>query len=152
MQFGHTVYRGYIDLVTGELVATHTMLQLNTADMNNDPRWPGWQNSGIRAIIGSGKNIRLETINNIGAVVSANNFARSPSDAAGYDVTCFLIAQNQLSQDEWKALALDVQIVVWYETPLRYSLPPQTIRTLKGVNNIFTVEDNTTLTATYWTH
>lgn len=41
------------------------------------------------------------------------------------------------NQTEWKALALDVQVVLPLATPITYHLTPQEITTLLGQNNIW---------------
>ena len=137
-----TVYGGTLDVVNKELTVTHILWENNTANMNNSETYPGWQNSGIRALIGAGKNkIFTDQILNIGTAFSANTTYSSN------DVLFFSQINYNKTQTEWKALALDVQIIVELATPITYSLTDdQFITLLQGSNNLWSECGDLTLT------
>jgi hypothetical protein len=68
-----TVYGGTLDVTKGTLTVDRAMLTLNTANMNNSEAYPGWTNSGVRALVGAGINkaVYNATIN-VGTVYSIN--------------------------------------------------------------------------------
>ena len=137
-----TVYGGTLDVVNKELTVTHVLWENNTANMDNSETYPGWKNSGIRALIGEGKNkIFSDQILNIGTAFSANTTYTSN------DVIFFSQINYNKTQTEWKALALDVQILIELATPITYSLTDDQFITLfQGFNNLWSKCGDLTLT------
>lgn len=150
VDLGRTCYAGTLDLISGTLTLTHTVLTLNTANMDNDPQWPGWTNSGARDILGSGIGARYNNqMMNIGNTFVINTQGTSPSTPASYDVVWLRPEVYNKTQDEWNALAIDVQILMKYKNPRVYQLTPHPIKTLRGTT-IVTTTPGTTIESTTW--
>ena len=144
IDLGQTVYGGTLNVLTGVLTVTHGMLVKNTSTMDTtNDSYPGWFNSGIKALVGSGKNTTLNCLLNIGTRIGVNT--NNVNDSV------FLTkAIYGKTKAEWIALAMDVQIVVELATPFEIQLTPQQIRTLYGSNTIFADTGDTSLE--YWAH
>lgn len=154
VDFPTTVYGGYVDLVSGELVAE--WVQIPSVARNFDSR------SGDVAIF----RMIVDDDANVYTDVKSNMFSRSiTGNVVGAMVfygymghgIWVKVPSNEITEGTKEACQvwLDSHGTVFIgklTTPIRYALSLQTIRTLKGVNNIYTTELNTTLTATYWTH
>lgn len=142
-----TVYGGYVDLVTGEVWANRAEIVKNTADMNNSEDYPGWKNSGIESIVGAGFNRLVDgCMTNISPL---SNLSIGANTAFNGDVLYLAYSYFHKTQSEWKALALDVQIVVPYPSPvLITTLTPQQITALIGNNTMWSDADGS-MTATY---
>ena len=130
------IYGCKINPITGEVWGTHVLWTKNTASMNNTADYPGWTNAGIRDIVGIGKNELVHTVLNIGDVLAVNT--NNVNDIVYLPKTTY-----SLTQDEWIALAIDVQVALPLETPvLLATLTPQEIETLLGVNTIWSDADS----------
>lgn len=138
---GQTVYGGTLDVTSGELVVDMAMLTLNTANMdNNNNNYPGWRNSGARAFMGANINVSYNNqILNVG-----KSFAVNTTD--NYDNLYLPKTQYNKTQDEWKALAMDVQVVVPLATPITITLTPTEIKSLLGDNNLWADTGDSTVT------
>ena len=130
IQLGQTVYGADINWDTGVMTVTHVLLVNNTADMDNSEDWPGWRTSGIRQYIGGGINrVFTGQTMNVGTVYGANT--------TGNDDTLILPKDTyNLSQTEWKALSMDVQILIPLATPTTIQLTPEQLEMLKGYNRV----------------
>ena len=131
-----------VDLTTGEVWGTHALWTKNTASMDNADNVPGWRNSGIRELIGAGQNKEFgNQVMNVGAYWSANTNSTN-------DILFLRSARyNDMSQSDWQALAIDVQIAVELTTPvLLATLTPQQISALVGVNTVWSDADGIELT------
>lgn len=131
VQLGETVYGGKLDVLSGVLTVTHGMLVKNTSTMDttNDD-YPGWFNSGVKALVGSGKNTTLNCLLNIGTRVGVNT--NNINDSVFLTKAIYGKTKN-----EWIALAMDVQIVVELATPYEIQLTPHEVKSILGTNNIF---------------
>lgn len=139
IDLGQTVYGGTLNVLTGVLTVTHGMLVKNTSTMDTtNDSYPGWFNSGIKALVGSGKNTTLNCLLNIGTRIGVNT--NNVNDSV------FLTkAIYGKTKAEWIALAMDVQIVVELATPYEIQLTPHQIRSLYGSNTIFADTGNVAL-------
>lgn len=124
-----TVYGGLLDVKAGTLSVTHGFLSLNTADMDNGEDYPGWKNSGIRAIAGTGINKSIVVISNIGTTAGVNTLG-------DLDILWLNPARYHHTQSEWIQLALTVQFVIPLANPVTYQLTPQQLATLSGYNAV----------------
>lgn len=127
------IYRGSEDVVNGSVESAKVLLTLNTATMDNtNQNYAGWRSSGIRALLGAGINRSFTNqILNIGDTFGVNT-------EDNYDILFLAKSVYGLTQDEWKALAIDVQIVVELPTPTteQVTVSNLPIRTLSGYNHI----------------
>ena len=129
--FTNTVYGGTLDAVQGVLTVEYVLWTKNTASMNNSQNYPGWTNAGVRDFLGTevDKNFYNQIIN-IGKTFGVNT-------KATYDILFLPKTSYQLTQDEWIALAIDVQIAIPLATPIEIQLDPITVQTLIGDNTIW---------------
>lgn len=148
IQLPDTFYKGYIDLISGELVQTHMYYERAIADMNNAEKWPGWRSTGLAEYTQtSGEDIIIGEKTNISSA-----FCLNAMSSTGH--LYFLPEQiNSLTQSELKANYGDivVQFIVPLGTPIHHFLNPITIKTLKGINNIWS-NSNGPMEIKYWTH
>lgn len=135
-----TVYGGTLDVTTGVLTVTHGYLSKNTADMNNSANYPGWTNSGVKALIGEGKNARISgAVMNVGNILFANT-------VGALDVLFLPKTNYGKTQSEWQALAMDVQMVIPLATPITIQLTATEIEMLEGDDTLWADTGDITLT------
>lgn len=138
-----TIYGGTVDVVTGKAESKYAKLVLNTANMNNAEQYPGWRDlTELSPIIGKGINRTVEAICNVGG-----NQVGVNTTASTYDILYLPVAVYGKTQSEWKALAMDIEILLHYATPITITFTPQQLKTLKGTNNVWS--DGGDVTVTY---
>lgn len=143
--YTNSVYGGTLDAVTGVLTVTHSAITKNTANMDNSESYPGWKDSGIANLVGTGIN---DTIRNcITNVSPIANYSVGVNTNA-FDIVFMNMDYFHLTQTEWIALAIDVQIVVPLATPQEIQLTPQQITALVGNNTLWSDADHG-MTAVY---
>ncbi len=129
----NTVYQGEYDAITGTLTITHVLLTKNTATMDNDDETkPGWKDSGIKALIGSGKNTTISATMNIGNAYSVNTIGDN-------DILYLDIENYSTLQSVFIEKAIDVQIVVELATPtvVQLNVVDYESSLEDGINTIF---------------
>ena len=140
VQLGQTVYGGTVDLCSGVGALTAGYLQKNTADMNNTENYPGWKSSGVLEMVGAGKNGRLyNVILNCGTAVNANT-------TSSQDTLYLPKSVYNMTQSEWKALALDCQFVIPLANPITFQLSPTQIAMLERYNTLWADEGDISVT------
>lgn len=140
-----TVYGGTLDVTNGVLTVDKVLWTKNTSTMDNDPNYPGWKNAGIAELIGSGLDvIKTNQLMNIGTVYGANTTIH-PTTGNQVDTLYLPVSTYNKTQNEWKALAMDIQIAAELATPQTYQLTPQEVKTVLGQNNIFADCGNVTV-------
>ena len=140
--FGQTIYGGTRDLTTDKASVTYALLELAVADMNNSDNYPGWKNSGIKALIGADKGSISVFYVSVGNALGVNT--------NGSNDICFLpkASYGNMTQTEWKTNYPDlvIQIAVPLDTPTELTgLTPHEIDTLYGDNNIYADTGTTTV-------
>ena len=140
--FTNTVYGGTVNFTTGTLTITKALITKNSANMNNSEDYPGWTNSGIRAIEGAGKSTGVSRKMNVGNQYAINTLG------ASNDIIYLPVSVYNKRQTEWKALAIDIQMIANYATPIEIQLPPQTLVMLMDKNIISSAEADS-LSVTY---
>lgn len=173
--FPQTIYGGYVDLVKGEIVETYEKKVLDGSE-----NWylNVWSNNGIcfsnrevsyqSRIIPFKSSTADEIKNNMFKSVSSTYFLREDGICSiiGGDFlpafTYLLLYNSAWGQtvDEYKAVLKNlydngtpVEIVAPLKTAYqqRYSFTPSQIKTLRGLNNVFS-DANGSVELTYWTH
>ena len=146
-----TVYGGTLDVTTGTLTADKVMITKNTSTMDNSEDFPGWNNSGVKQIIGAGVNDRIiGAFSNISPRYASGGSGGIHANTLGSNDLVYLTKTHfGKSQSEWIAMAIDVQMIIPYATPIVYHLSPVEIRTLVGQNTIWA--DTGDVTAKYAT-
>lgn len=141
--FPSPVYGGTLDVVSGVLTVTHELWTKHTATMDYSVNYPGWKEAGIKSLVGAGLNetFRDQKLN-VGSLFTVNT--------TGINDVLFLPKEYGygLSQEEWIALAIDVQIAVPLATPQEITLTPEQITAIKGNNTIWS-DANGEMTAVY---
>lgn len=130
--FTNTIYGGTAFPLEGRALVEYVLWTKNTASMNNAQNYPGWMNAGIRNLLGAevDRNFYNQIIN-IGKVFGVNTKFTN-------DILFLPKTSYQLTQDEWIALALDVQFAIPLATPIEIPIDPITVQTLIGDNTIWT--------------
>ena len=130
VQFGQTVYGGEYDAISGKATITHVLYEKAVADMNNYDDFPGWINSGARAIL------EVEGVYTVNGNVG-NTFG---TNFIGNNDVLFLprASYGGLTQTQWKANYPDlvIQFVMPLETPIEIDVSELSVDTIVGVNNI----------------
>ena len=129
--FGQTVYGGVYDANRGKVRITHVLFEKAVADMNNWDDFPGWINSGARAIL---ETEGVYTVNgNVGNTFGTNFI--------GNNDVLFLpkASYGGLTQTQWMANYPDlvIQFVMPLGTPIEIDVSELSVETLMGINNIF---------------
>ena len=140
IQLGQNVYGGTLDVTAGTLTVTHIIFNRNSSTMNNSNAYPGWNDAGLKALGYTGSRSAVSALLNIGTELSYN------CDGSN-DILFFGTGTYHKTQEEWKALALDIQIVIPLVTPIEITLTPTQIDTLLGMNNIWS--DTGSVSVTY---
>ena len=143
IQLGDTYYGATLDVVSGELTVTHTILTKNTANLGGSSEYPWWTNSGVKAIVGSGINKKLTGVmTNFGYENSIGANTMSSND------TLFLYgSETAYTLEEWKALALECQFIIPLAPPQTIQLTPTAVKSLLGTNNLWADSGDITVKA-----
>lgn len=155
-----TVYGGYVDLVSGELVVTHKY-----ASLNDPTKWSAFSGYETTIFVYNDsffdrKIFDTTTMGFICSFVSTNNTANYWGRWASKKSDTFWIRNNDsvdsdlwISLEEIKQNASDGNIFICYElaTPIHYQLTPQQLSTLKGTNNVYS-DTNGQTEIKYWKH
>lgn len=142
-----TIYGGYVDLISGELVVTQTIIK---------DKWGNWEQSGaldnhVRkthdfqyTVIGG--NASQYCLSN----VTSNYVWSNSQDTAHYYVSstgrlAYMILPTDFDENT------DVEVVGTLVEPITYQLTPQQLITLRGINNIWS-SANGEVEIKYWKH
>lgn len=147
--FPQTIYGGYVDLVNGEVVEEWAIDTYTDSDA-----WLATMISGQPAFQVSRKQIQT------GATFVSNLIKRvsslsSGADNSGYAGGTYLNVKMTSAEtiDEFKTLLATNSLQIAYKlaTPITHQLTPQTIKTLKGINNIWS-DANGNIEVKFWKH
>ena len=162
--YTNTIYGGYIDLINGEIVVTYGYFNLSD---NNTFHWMYGGGNGTIWFgnIANNNIFKPVTSNSIQANLYCNNYTvraynsfshNSANDLSiGWDIVGAPRIRNNaydgsLAQ-EFIASLKDTYVVIELKNPIHYLLTPQTLKTLKGTNNIWS-SANGPVSIKYWTH
>ena len=141
-----TLYGGYVDLITGELVTTHFLWERAVADMNNSENYPGWKNcSDFNKIINYDIDTAGGIINNL--IGNIGNELRYNTHGSGPTYPTVWLPRNifgsEMTQTKWMTDYLDliIQFVLPLATPITHQLTTTQLSTLIGHNNIWSDAD-----------
>lgn len=137
IDLGETRYGGSINVLTGEMTVTKVFWTKNTSTMNNGEDYAGWNNAGIRDIIGTGfANAIFGGFSNISGTVSVNPHNYFMVNTLGNNDVLYLpkVVWNNKTQTQWIADAIDIQIIIPLATPFTVQLTPAQLSTLIGQN------------------
>ena len=170
--FPQTIYGGYVDLVKGEVVETYGKIEL-TGD--EDLRLNPWNGNGfywqVRETSYDTAKIPFMTGQSYGNILPYYNHGYYPKTDGSFGIVgagtipnyTYLTLYNSnwgTTVEEYKSALKELYdngtpltIVAPLKTAYiqHYPLTPQTVKTLKGINNIFS-DANGDVDVTYWTH
>lgn len=142
-----TVYGGYVDLISGELVAEYEYMT------------DTWGNWGTLSDCGDGTELRYKRFTNTivgntaGQGVSYCNVAKYSFNNANGEIHFYNVASSNNCRiylpsrtDE----SLQIQVVGKLAEPIRYQLTPQQLTALRGANAIYS-NANEQIDIKYWT-
>ena len=150
--YNNTIYGGYVDLIKGELVKTHELINLKAAGKYSGDDYAFWYTSGIQTL----------DITNDGVLCNKCQLNINTSGKETYNSFTWynngIIRWTEIDTMEMTTkdynIYLDTNpLIATYKlkTPIIYQLTPQTLKTLKGVNNIWS-DANGPIEVQYWTH
>lgn len=127
-----TVYSGIFDPMTGKLTIDRVLITKRCLDMDNAEVQPGWRNSGIREIVGTGISQVFENQTlNVGTSYAV--------DTTGDNDLLYLDYNHyNMRQSDWKNTEITVQICVMLAEPIEYMFESY-IPTVQLGDNTFTV-------------
>lgn len=157
--FPQTIYGGYVDLVNGELVVTHACipdigeLEWTVLNSSNPSVYRTIQATGHKAVNG---------INYMCSAYAAVNSSRAMADMGDKTIKgntsqtygdYLYIKDTDYVNDAaaFTASISGVKLVYELETPIVYPLTAQTIKSLKGVNNVWSNTNGET-SVRFWKH
>lgn len=131
----NTIYGGYIDLVTGEIVKTH---QRRTYDGSSDESW---------ALGGTGDFVCIQRdvkITERGLIPMCNKFVMGNTYTSSYPIRPQGNKEFASTVAEWRTWLASNPIDVVYElaTPIHYQLSPTALQTLINTNNFWSNADS----------
>lgn len=157
-----TVYGGYIDLINGELVQTHYVITIDKESNITQERTSHGVKTEIYHLPYTGANKNAISTNGYGIrerssaswnYPTASKLYLYPDDA---NVTSVIIGipDINMTQAEWVDwLSMHGPIQVYYELaePIHYPIDPQTLKSLRGTNNLWSTA-NGNIELSYWKH
>ena len=147
-----TIYGGYMDLVNKELVQEYDICDLSTIDWIKDTNRTSIYYGYINGREQKSDIIMCDTypVNNIYISSSIDGYISGSNDYG--DNNIYIKDENfgDVSAEDMKAM-VSGNCIYKLATPVTYQLTNESLRTLKGVNNIWTsAKDN--LAVKFWTH
>lgn len=149
-----TIYGGYVDLVSGELVAEyaywydngHLTPAINKYTSYNRIVYPGNQLPEMPKN-SSTSTLKCNYFKSSSNATPWNAFFGSTGNFLAYIPTSFETAK------QWKEYLVDNPLEICYEleTPITYQLTPQQLKSLKGINNIWS-DANDITEVKFWKH
>lgn len=127
-----TVYSGTYCPLTGKLYVDKAFITKRCVDMNNSDIQPGWNDSGIRDLVGDNvSQVFTNQVLNIGTSYGVDTTNGNDILYLGYD-------QYGMRQSAWIATEITVQICVELPEAIEYDLDPIVLSTVLG-DNVFSV-------------
>lgn len=120
---------GIYNPLTGKLTVDRVIITKRCVEMDNTPYAPGWKNVGIRDLIGADvRQVYTGQILNVGT-----SYAVDTTD--GNDILYLDYDQYHMTQAQWIATEIDVQICLMLAEPVEYDLAGVMMRTEFGHND-----------------
>lgn len=163
-----TIYGGYIDLITGELIQTHNILTINNTNITIDRSMTsnGYYTASISHSTLTNYPAKINYLSNMtlclfdylngqdGSGLSSSIYYDNGGYIAGNTKLILKFNINNITTDEaFLQYLQNNPLTCIYElaTPITYQLSPQTLKTLRGQNNIWS-NSNGPIDIKYWTH
>lgn len=146
--FDNTIYGGYVDLVNGEVVAEWATVHAK------DLRWSNYSGNVVFYHSNVGRTAESSDISDKLQPYYDYGWAKAPDNSiiSGNRTSLFIKHEGVTSAVEFSAWLEEIDPIIAYKlaTPNVYPLTPQTIKALKGINNIWS-DTNGNITVRYWT-
>ena len=130
-----TVYGGTLDVLTGTLTVTHAAVTYSGDDGWSSGTVSGYSVFQIRrgSIVPTARAFISNYIKHVQSITG------STDNCGYYGSTYFNVRCSALTLDEWKAMLNSTPMICVYDlvTPVEYTLDPETIDTLVGLNNVW---------------
>lgn len=127
-----TVYSGVFNPMTGKLAVDRVLVTKRCVDMDNVDIQPGWNNSGIREIVGDNvSGVFTNQTLNVGTSYGVDTTGDNDLLYLDYD-------HYHMRQSEWKNTEITVQVCVMLAEPVEYTFDSYTPTVQLG-ENTFTV-------------
>jgi hypothetical protein len=127
-----TVYSGVFNPMTGKLAVDRVLVTKRCVDMDNVDIQPGWNNSGIREIVGDNvSGVFTNQTLNVGTSYGVDTTGDNDLLYLDYD-------HYHMRQSEWKNTEITVQVCVMLAEPIEYTFDSY-IPTVQLGENTFTV-------------
>ena len=140
--FDQAVYGATYNPITGKLIVDRVLVTKRCVDMDNSLVQPGWRNSGIKDIVGTGvSKIYYGQTLNVGTSFGVDTTGDNDLLYLGYE-------QYGMRQNEWINTEITVQICVPLANPVEYDLEPDEIEVALG-ENTFSVNNGRIASITY---
>lgn len=124
------VYGGTLNPLTGKLMIDRVMITKRCVDMDYNEYAAGWRNAGIRSIVGEDVDqVFTGQFLNVGTSYGINT-------TDGNDVLYLPYADYGMTQTQWIATEINVQICVMLAEPVEVDLVPIMMPTVFGANSI----------------
>ena len=155
-----TVYGGYVDLVTGELMVDRAMATNPVWSLRNSGGDRPWIRLEIKPFFppaGEERKKAREMIICSKAHTAANTDGNVPESVYNYGIWSYDMNTTRIYMPEGyteadaQAYMENIQIVYPLAEPIHYQLTPQQILAFKGTNNIFS-DANGQTEIKYWKH
>lgn len=128
IDIGETVYGCVYYPMTGRLLVDRVLITKNCTAMDNIEVRPGWNNSGIKDIVGAGVNqVFTGEFLNIGTSYGIDTTGDNDLLYLGYEY-------YGMRQTDWQNTEINVQICVRLPEPIEYHVDPIELRTELGDN------------------
>ena len=162
--FPQTIYGGYVDLVKGEVVTEKVLLTMNGSETAWETYGQG-NYPGFRYLLANAKidGVPSQQIKSNWLTASSLRGNRGNtnqytiytySGTTGYDAKYIFVCNvGTTDLTEFKAMLAESPLQICYplSTPITYQLTPETIKTLRGINNIWS-NANGNIEIKYWGH
>ena len=123
-----TIYGCQYDASTGTMIVDRVLIEKRCVDMNNIAVQPGWRNSGIKELIGSGISmLYTDQMLNVGTTFGVDTTGDNDLLYLGLD-------QYGMRQQDWINTEINVQICIPLASPIVYSIDPTEINVKLGQN------------------
>ena len=155
--YTNTVYGGYVDLINGKLVQTYKKIDLGEFNWGYYvyANCSGGYTFGVTdSEVYNGNTIPNAYCSAL-PITTDNDFNNDSLTSASLTININNMIKvkipNVTDAASLKSALSGIKLVYQLKTPIEYSLTPQTLKALKGVNNIWS-NANGPVSITYWTH
>ena len=152
-----TLYGGYVDLINGQLVQTHKKYKLSDFTWTKSSRGKIYISNTSNIDLLKTNRIISDSYKSVGGITVLTSLTDLTIGNYVYQNNGILYGRPAIRDDRFSTIASfientgNIEILTELFNPIIYTLTPQTLKTLKGVNNIWS-NANGPISIQYWTH